>query len=182
MRIRTPASDRADSASSTQPTADSSSGSRLLRYALVAGGVLALAYVVGRLRGSSEGGDGIRSVDEFQERAAAAVPDELSEPVATIPIGEPGDEEESTEAETSAAGEGADAIDEAETNVDITDGDRSDEEIAERAEPDVSADPADPGEMAVDEGVADELIDDDIDAKDADESDEADDGEETAEE
>ncbi len=168
MRVRTPASDRADSASSTQSTVDSSSGSRLARYVLVAGGVVALAYAIRRFRGSSGDGDGIQSVDEFQERAAEAVPDELSEPVATIPIGEPGDE---ADAETTTGDEGGE-IDETETNAEFTADERSDEEIAERAEPDVSADPADPGEMAVDEEVAEELVDDEIEAESEDEDDE----------
>ncbi|MDS0475441.1 hypothetical protein [Natrinema sp. 1APR25-10V2] len=166
MRVRTPASDRADSASSTQSTIDSSSGSRLARYVLVAGGVVALAYAIRRFRGSSDDGDGIQSVDEFQERAAEAVPDELSEPVATIPIGEPGDE---AEPETPAADEGGD---ETETNADVTDDERSDEEIAERAEPDVSAEPAEPGEMAIDEEVAEELVDDESEAESEDEGNE----------
>ncbi|WP_254761703.1 hypothetical protein [Natrinema marinum] len=160
MRIRTPASDRAESSSSTESTADTSFGGRLARYALVAGGVLALAYAARRIRSSSGDGDGIRSVDEFQERAAEAVPDELSEPVATIPIGEPGDE---SETEASTADEGSDTVDETETNAAFAD---------ERADADASADPAEPGEMAVDEEIADELVEDELEAESEDEGDE----------
>jgi hypothetical protein len=51
-------------------------------------------------------------------------------------------------------------VDNEETNVDLTDGERSTEAIDERVESDVQDEPATPGEMSIDEDVADELRDD----------------------
>ncbi|QLG48756.1 hypothetical protein [Natrinema halophilum] len=186
MRIRTPDRDRANSASRTDLTANPPSVDRYVRYLLIAGVVLAFTYAVRRLFGSNDGG--IRSVDEFQERAADAVPDELTEPTATIPIGEPGDDEPETDdevpAETNEAPAGADdadAIDETATNAEYA-ADRSDEEIAERAEPDVRTEPAEPGEMTVDESVAEDLLDADTDPDSAADGDrKSEDAEETEE-
>ncbi|QSW99472.1 class III poly(R)-hydroxyalkanoic acid synthase subunit PhaC [Haloterrigena alkaliphila] len=45
--------------------------------------------------------------------------------------------------------------------------DRSDEEILERGEDDVQDEPAEPGEMTIDEGVAEETTDEDVDAESA---------------
>jgi len=52
-----------------------------------------------------------------------------------------------------------DVLNEPETRVGYTD-DRLDAEIAERAEPDIQDEPAEPGEMAVDEDIAADLVDD----------------------
>jgi len=56
-------------------------------------------------------------------------------------------------------GDAGDVIDDAETNAEYTDDERSDDEIAERAESNVQEEPAEPGEMTVDEDVAEELVD-----------------------
>ncbi|WP_254524918.1 MSCRAMM family adhesin SdrC [Natrinema caseinilyticum] len=169
MRIRTPDPDRANSASRTgrtrgrdptaksAATADSSFGSRLARVLLVAGVVIGLGYLVRRLRGSRE--DGSEPVDEFRDRAADAVPDELSEPAVSIPIGGRADDER--DAGDEAVADRTDAEGREETaNAEYTD-ERSDEEIAERAESNVRTEPAEPGEMAVAEDVAEELLESD---------------------
>lgn len=220
MRLRTPESDRARSASETEPTADASSGKRLAKHLLSAAGVLAFTYVVLRVfgprddvpvqsvdevraRAAEAAPDGVREraedalpdgvreraenavPDEIRSRAADAAPGTLAQPVAEIrdrageavpddaaeiPIGEPGDDESETDAEgdTEASGDAeessGDAIDETATNAEYTD-ERSDEEIAERAESNVQDEPAEPGEMTVDEDVADDLVDTDTDAE-----------------
>lgn len=208
MRLRTPESDRARSASETEPTADASSGKRLAKHLLSAAGILAFTYVVLRVfgprddvpvqsvdevraRAAEAAPDGVREraenavPDEIRSRAADAAPGTLAQPVAEIrdrageavpddaaeiPIGEPGDDESETDAEgdTEASGDaeesGGDAIDETATNAEYTD-ERSDEEIAERAESNVQDEPAEPGEMTVDEDVADDLVDTDTDAE-----------------
>lgn len=78
----------------------------------------------------------------------------------------------------SEADEGSgDAIDETAANAEYTEDERSDAEIAERSDPDAGDEPAEPGEMAVDEDVAENLVDDEIDA-DAESHDEGDESEE----
>lgn len=74
------------------------------------------------------------------------------------------DERDGDELDGSGTDQGGDAIDETETNADFSD-DRSDEEIAERAESDVQDEPAEPGEMTVDEDVAEDLTTDDSEAE-----------------
>ncbi|WP_435551574.1 hypothetical protein [Natrinema sp. CGMCC1.2065] len=69
-------------------------------------------------------------------------------------------ETESGGSETDSSGA---AIDDGEATADSTDGDLSDAGIAERIEPDAGDEPVEPGEMAVDEGVAENLADE-IDA------------------
>lgn len=73
---------------------------------------------------------------------------------------EGGSEAESGGSETDSSGA---AIDDGEAKADSTDGDLSDAGIAERIEPDDGDEPAEPGEMAVDEEVAENLADE-IDA------------------
>lgn len=63
-----------------------------------------------------------------------------------------------TEADGSAAENKWDeAIDDEQTNVDLTDEERPPDKIDERADSDVQDEPATPGEMTIDEDVADEL-------------------------
>lgn len=52
-------------------------------------------------------------------------------------------------------------VDGEEANVDLTDGERAEDAIDERIESDVQDEPATPGEMSIDEDVADELQNDD---------------------
>ncbi|SIS00441.1 hypothetical protein [Natronorubrum thiooxidans] len=151
------------SAFSTGPTDDRSSDGRLGRYLLVAVGALVVAYVVTRVLGSSDD-----AVDEIRERATDAVPDDptqaatetldRADEVATIPIGDSESDEPEPDAE-SAIDSDDDVIDDAETNAEYTDDERSADEIAERAESNVQEEPAEPGEMTVDEDVAEELVD-----------------------
>ncbi|QCS41597.1 hypothetical protein [Natrinema versiforme] len=137
-------------------------------------------------------------IETIRNRTAATVPDDITE----ISIDGPRSEESETDLDVDGsadASEGesedadvtgldesgddeigdsgadeasADVLEETETNADYTD-ERSDEEIAERAEPGVQDEPAEPGEMAVDEDVAADLVDTDLDAESDGESDES---------
>ncbi|ELY67726.1 hypothetical protein [Natrinema versiforme] len=82
------------------------------------------------------------------------------------------DEMNETEPGPGANDDGDDGLEETETKADYAD-ERADEEITERAEPDVQDTPSEPGEMAVDEDVAEELVDADFDAESDGESDES---------
>lgn len=164
MGVRTLIHSEAIVASRTGSTDDASSGGRLGRYLLIAVGALVVAYVVTRVLGSS--GD---AVDEIRERATDAVPDEpphaatetldRADDIATIPIGDSESDEPEPDAESDTDDDGVDVIDDAETNAEYTDDERSDDEITERVESNVQEEPAEPGEMTVDEDVAEELVD-----------------------
>ncbi|TYL39419.1 class III poly(R)-hydroxyalkanoic acid synthase subunit PhaC [Natronococcus pandeyae] len=69
--------------------------------------------------------------------------------------------EEGTTVETDEASSGADTDIEAETS-DNHGADRSDEEIVERSEDDIQEEPAEPGEMNVDEEIAEEVTDESV--------------------
>lgn len=166
MGVQTRLHSEVISAFSTGSTDDRSSGGRLGRYLLVAVGALVVAYVVTRVLGSSDD-----AVDEIRDRATDAVPDEpphaatetldRADDIATIPIGESESDEPEPDAEsaTDTDDDAVDVIDDAETNAEYTDDERSDDEITERVESNVQEEPAEPGEMAVDEDVAEELVD-----------------------
>ncbi len=91
----------------------------------------------------------------------------LSESGETTPDAADSDAVGSNESETGASS--GNPIDGVEANADYADDDRSDEEIAERADPDAGDAPAEPGEMAVDESVAENLVDDESDADESEE-------------
>ncbi|MBZ6494361.1 hypothetical protein [Natrinema longum] len=101
------------------------------------------------------------SIDTIRNRVGSSVPDEISE----IAIDDPGSDASETDPDAASApdaneSEGdSDALGEAETSAEYTAGDRSDEEIAERAASNVQAEPAEPGEMTVADDIADELLD-----------------------
>jgi uncharacterized membrane protein YdfJ with MMPL/SSD domain len=176
MRVRTPAGDRARSTSETQATADGSSGWHLARHLLGAVGVLVVTYLVLRVLGPRDDVP-IQSVeevradmpdvvpDEIQSLAADAVPDDRSIDTirdrtgSAIPADIAGLTDATEDDDETAPDEGETAaIDEVATNADYAD-DRSDDEIAERAEEDVQHEPAAPGEMAVEEDLAEDLTD-----------------------
>ncbi|WP_238593313.1 hypothetical protein [Natronobacterium lacisalsi] len=104
----------------------------------------------------------VPSVDEVRDRAPSAeelreqTADAVSDEFRPIPIGDRGENEERAREKTEDT-DGTDPIDDVETSIDVTEGERSAEEIAERADEEVP----EPGEMAVDEEVAEELIDED---------------------
>lgn len=152
MPVRSPT----DSSESTDPGA--SSPVRKLFYLAV--GLVAVAYLVRRYVGEDRSG-----LEAVRERLPAS--DEIDEEVADefrpIPIDGHGDAGPSSDA--------AEALDD-ETAVDMTDDPRSPEEITERADEEVP----EPGEMAVGEDVADELVDED--ERDGDEPDHEDDANE----
>ncbi|WP_226004032.1 hypothetical protein [Natrinema salinisoli] len=178
MRVRTPAGDRARSASETGSAADGSSGWHLVRHILGAVGVLVVTYLVMRVLGPrddvpiqsvdevrAEMGDIVpddvqrlaadavpddRSIDTIRNRTGGAVPTDITDLTDAI---EGNDESEST------------ALDEAAPNADYAD-DRSDHEIAERTEPDVREEPPAPGEMTVDEDLPEDLTDADTETMD----------------
>ncbi|MFD1563625.1 hypothetical protein ACFR99_08700 [Haloarchaeobius amylolyticus] len=138
---------------------------------------------------------GDRSIDTIRNRVGATVPDDITETTIDGPRSEasefdPGVEpssetdegggddvtglDESSEAGTDEPERdetSGDMLDETATNADYAD-DRSDEEIAERTESDVQDEPAEPGEMAVGEDVAEDLVDDDLDSGDDEKSEE----------
>ncbi|MEY7849646.1 hypothetical protein AB7C87_10675 [Natrarchaeobius sp. A-rgal3] len=136
---------------------ESGSGkSHLGRLLALAVGLVAVAYLVSRYL-DREGDDTVEgardrapSLEVVRDRASDAVAGEFQQ----IPIGD-SDERDAPEDETDevAAGETSDdeLVDDAETNVDVTAEERSPEEIEERA----SEERAEPGEMAIDDDVAD---------------------------
>lgn len=148
------------------PSADRSSRAGLARKALAALVAGAAAYlVVRRVR------DLRPSVDDIPEIVDEATPIDGE----TIPIGEPDGESEDAgdviDEATERIDDATERIDGDETEGgsaanDLADADaiqdeaRSAEEITERAEENVQAEPAEPGEMTVDEDVADDLVDD----------------------
>ncbi|EMA29401.1 hypothetical protein [Halobiforma nitratireducens] len=152
-------------------TTDAGSTSRtgpIGKLAVLAGVVLAVLYLVRRYGWTEK--VGIPTVETLEERAPStesvrerttdAVPSDFQ----PIPIGgrsgdgggededRDGDEVETGSETTEAVSE---VIEDAETNVDLTDEARSAEEIAERADEGVP----DPGEMAVGEELEDEIRD-----------------------
>ena len=97
------------------------------------------------------------TVDDVRKQRGGSTPKGQTR----IEIG-PSDEAEQTGSTTEADGSAAEserdeAIDDEQTNVDLTDEERPPDEIDERAESDVQDEPATPGEMTIDEDVADEL-------------------------
>ena len=175
MRLRSPPRDASDARAAGSTDADSSGsartgtgrGARTVRnLILLALGLVAVAYAARRYVGLPEAVPSREDVEELQERVPStdelreqttdAMPDEFQE----IPIGERGAGDESAAEEstgTDVPDDVTEAVDDAETNVDMTAGERSPEEISERADETVP----EPGEMAVDEEVAEELVDED---------------------
>ncbi|TYL37460.1 hypothetical protein CV102_15905 [Natronococcus pandeyae] len=97
------------------------------------------------------------TVDDVRKQRGRSTPKEQTR----IEIG-PSDETARTDSTTEADGTDAEserdeAVDDEQTNVDLTDEERPPDEIDERAESDVQDEPATPGEMTIDEDVADEL-------------------------
>ena len=166
MGVRTALDSGAVPAFRTESAAGRSVGARLGRYLLLAVGVFLVAYLVARVRGSSDD-----AVDEVRDRAMDPVPDDPTQAAterqgrdddsATIQIVESESDEPESDAESPPETDDDvdDVIDDAETNAAYTDDERSADEIDERAESDVQSEPAEPGEMAVDEEVAEELVD-----------------------
>lgn len=182
MRFRSTSQEQASSSprATGPPDAASTTRSRGIgrKIVLLALGLVAAAYVATRYLGRST--DVPSSVQDLQDRVPSAetvrqqttdaVPSDFQE----IPIGEQSDEDADAEPDEgdSTSETGADAaaegVDDAERNVEMTDGERSAAEISERADEDVP----EPGEMAVDEDVADELVDADENDADRSETDE----------
>jgi polyhydroxyalkanoate synthase len=106
-------------------------------------GLLGLVYAASRRAGS---GEPARSPGEVRETVGDAVPGAESEPAIEEPA-------EGGMAEDTLPGE-----------------DRSTAEIAERAEENVEEEPAPPGEMAVDEDVVEEIVDEGAEDVPADEA------------
>ena len=126
----------------------------LVVYALA---IAAIGYVVLRYvdRSSSvpsteEIRDRTPALETVRESATDAVPGDFEE----IPI--TGRRDETTDESTADDAE-PEPISDAETTVDLTDEERSDAELAERADEEIP----EPGEMAVDEDVVDDLVDGD---------------------
>lgn len=126
-----------------RPNAGTDSGDGLLRTALLALAVGAVIYFLLRRRRSAEPN---LPIDEVRETA-----EEVLEGGREIPIGDP--IREDLEAE--------DAVAEPDVNDADLDEQPSAEEVEERVEEDVQERPAEPGEMTIDEDVAEEVIEDD---------------------
>ncbi|RZH67982.1 hypothetical protein [Natrinema altunense] len=204
MRLRTPAGERSNAASESESTAAAPSWKRLGGHLLTAVGLLVFTYAVLRVLGPRDGVpvqsvddvrdemegtvpaelrdravDAVpdeRSIDTIRNRAGATVPDDITG--LTIDGPESGASETAPDVEPSGDAtettEGSAELEGTATNTDAIADDRSDEEITERASSHVQTDPGEPGEMTVDEGVVDELVDADGDSgSDADDDAEA---------
>ncbi|ELY81417.1 hypothetical protein [Natrinema gari] len=170
MRLRTSAGERSNAVSESESTAAAPSWKRLGGHLLTAVGLLAFTYAVLRVLGPREGVP-VQSVDDvrdemegpvpaaLRDRATDAVPDERSIDTIRNRAGAPVPDDltgitiDGPESGTS----------ETEPDLEPTD-DRSDEELTERASSHVQTDPAEPGEMTVDEFVDDALVDADADS------------------
>lgn len=126
-----------------------------LRKAALGLGVLAVAYVASRRAGSGE-----IAPDELRERASEALPTGEAES-----SGEPESGAEIVERMQGGEGDGAagaepiaEYLSGGGRSDELTD-ERSEELIEERTEEDAHEDPAEPGEMHVDEDVVDEVMD-----------------------
>jgi len=142
--VRTPASIRGWAASSTdEGSSDESDSSGSLRRKLLLGvGLAGVAYVVARrLRSDRDSTDD--SGDWYQLSIDESVEEASDEAAA-------GDDDGATAPDAEG-----DATDE-----DLPGEERTDEEIAQRGEEDIQAEPAPPGEMNVDEEVVEEVVDD----------------------
>ena len=135
---------------------DERTSRRGLRTALVGFGLLALSYLGYRRVRSDEP---LPSTDELSETARDALPDDWRGASIDEFLGDDAGEEE-TDGEESGTSDGdgddAEATDPDRSTDEMPGADRSTEAIEERAEEDVREEPAEPGEMAVDEDVADE--------------------------
>jgi len=128
-----------------------------LRKAALGLGVLAVAYIASRRAGSGE-----TAPDELRERASEALPTGEAES-----SGEPESGAEIVERMQGGEGDGAagaepiaEYLSGGGRSDELTD-ERSEELIEERTEEDAHEDPAEPGEMHVDEDVVDEVMDGD---------------------
>ncbi|QRV17588.1 hypothetical protein JMJ58_21645 (plasmid) [Haloterrigena salifodinae] len=190
MRFRSAAGETDPSTRESPPdaTGPSSSESPVRTFLFVAAGTAAVAYAVSRLRSSGDDGGIDASLETVRDRTVATVPDAVEERVAAavptesqpIPIGGRGsDEREGSSAaeDTQDVGSGAESadtgdaapIDESDVNADLAD-EPSPTKVSSGTSEEIQDEPAEPGEMAVDEDV-EELVDDvDGDGADGDES------------
>ncbi|MFP8954346.1 hypothetical protein ACLI4Z_15465 [Natrialbaceae archaeon A-arb3/5] len=176
MSVRTTISE--STAVSSTSTDETASKTGRIRWGLVLGlaiGLAAVVYVVSQYADEDavepvveEASERIPTIGAVRERAGVPVADEGreiaiddSEPTAGEAVGS------STDADETG---GADEISDAETNVDVTDEERPSSEIEERASEEV----AEPGEMAIDDDVADVVDESETEANA--ESDAADEG------
>ncbi|UHQ95315.1 hypothetical protein [Haloterrigena alkaliphila] len=191
LSTREPPADATDTARNPTPTQT---------FLLVALASAALAYVVSRLRSSSDTDsdsdtDVDAAIETVRDRTVAALPSAVGDRVAeavpaesqSIPIG--GRESTESEAETGtdsesdgsrsaadaetggAAPDAGDPIDDEEMNADLAD-EPSPTKVSSGSSEEIQDKPAEPGEMAVDEGVedlVDESLDDAGDESDVDE-------------
>lgn len=178
MRLPSTTRPRERDARTTPPAgdADSSGGGGLARKLLLLSlGFAAVAYAVSRYASVPDDFEKIPIGEREEEidRSEEGPPTEDAKSAADDGVesdadGTGLDAESGTAADADADTDVTDVIDDAETNVDITDEERSSAEITERADENVP----EPGEMAVDEDVADELVDEEDDSSGGEESDE----------
>ncbi|MFC4438139.1 MULTISPECIES: hypothetical protein [Natrialbaceae] len=133
----------------------------IARLAIVGAALVVLANLVDRYLESI---GPVATVDDVRKQRGGSTPQGRTR----IEIGSPdGTERADSATETDGSDDGREDdehVDDEQTNVDLTDEERSSEAIDERAEPDVQDEPATPGEMTIDESVADEVHDDVDDA------------------
>lgn len=131
-----------DGSSSEEATdADATTSELTLRTAVLGAGAVAAGFLLGRRLLGSGGPD----PDDLRERAGEALPGDGVD----VPIGDTGtDEESGDEDENEAGAAGADP---------------SLEEVDERTQSDVKEEPAEPGEMQIDEDLVEETIDEEAD-------------------
>lgn len=158
MRFRTGSGETARSNGRSTDGTETSAFERIVGLAIVTLGAIILVDAVFRYLDSSAD-DPASVVDEARERLGEPL---SGEPTAIqIEDSDSADVESDAETPESDAEEGSQPIDDEQLNAEMTPEERSDEEIDERTEPDVEDEPATPGEMTIDEDVADELEEDD---------------------
>ncbi|AEH37589.1 hypothetical protein [Halopiger xanaduensis] len=158
MRLPSTTRTRERSARATAPPGNGASGGGLARKLLLLSlGLAAVVYAVSRYADVPDEFEKIPIGDRDEkeiDRSEEGPPTEDAKSAAESDADVTGLDD--SDAETGADADATtDVIDDAETNVDITDEERSAEEISERADENIP----EPGEMAVDEDVVDELVD-----------------------
>lgn len=132
-----------------------------LRKAILALGVLGLAWIVSRRVRS---GDGLPATDEVRARAGEAVPDAVPVIGGASGVSNEGQGAQGT-SDVGGGGDESEGIGRKASSVDDT---MTDEEVAGRVEPDAGEEPAPPGEMNVDDDVAEEVFEDEDEAGEGD--------------
>lgn len=129
---------------------------RIARALVAASAGVVLAYLASRRAGSGDGAPSIQEIRDAVEPGSAGEDDEAGGGIGAGGGSASGVRQRDFEGASSNEGDAADAA----TGVDIGT-DRSADEIEQRAESDVRTEPAEPGEMTVDDEVVEDLVGED---------------------